>query len=41
MNKLFLRRKINNEEVCGNYENKEKDKDKGSPKYESKNANKV
>ena len=41
MNKLLLGRKINNEEVCRNYENKEKDNEKGSLKYESKIVNKV
>ena len=33
--------RINNEEVSGNKENKEKDNEKGSPKYESEKANKV
>ena len=41
MNKLLLGRKINNEEVCGNYENKEKDNEKGNPKYDCKITNKV
>ena len=40
MNKLLLRRKKSNEEVCGNQEKKEKDNKKGSPKYKSANANK-
>ena len=30
-----------NEEVCGHYENREKDNEKGSPKHESENANKL
>ena len=41
MNKLSLRRKKNNEEVCGNQENKEKDNKKGNPKYESENSKKM
>ena len=28
-------KRINNEEVCGNLENREKDKEIDSPKYES------
>ncbi len=41
MNKLLLGRKINDEEVCRNDENKEKDNEKGSLKYESEIVNKV
>ena len=41
MNKLLLRRKNNNKEVCGNQEKKEKDNEKRQPKYESDNVNKV
>ena len=33
--------RINNKETCGNQEIKDKDIKKGSPKYESENANEV
>ena len=33
--------RINDKEECGNLENKEKNNEKGSPKYESEKANKV